>query len=77
MTEGPSPKADSSLASKEFPRNLVKPKVHYPVHNSAPVVPVDSQINPIHSVPHTLILSSHLSGHFFRPHPTPRQTPSL
>jgi len=55
MTQGPSPKAASSLTSPEFPRILFKPKVHHRVHNSLPVVPVDSQMNPIHSLPSCFI----------------------
>jgi len=51
MKQDPSQKAASYLASREFPRILLKAKVHHRVHNSPPVVPVDSQMNPIHSLP--------------------------
>jgi hypothetical protein len=55
LKQGPSRKAASFLASREFPRILLKPKIHYRVHNSPPVVPVDSQMNPIHSLPSCFI----------------------
>jgi hypothetical protein len=57
-----------------FPKNLWNPNVKYRVHKSLPLIPVLSQMNPVHT-PHpiyltsVLILSSHLlvglsSGHF-------------
>ena len=78
MKQGPSRKAASSLPSREFLRNLPKPKVHYRVHNSPPVVPVDSQMNPIHSRPSCFIQTHFniivLSNSLLAP-PTPHRTP--
>jgi len=41
--------ANSSSASQEIPLILYKPKVSYRCHESPPLVPVVSQINPIHT----------------------------
>jgi hypothetical protein len=62
---------------KNFPAILRNPKVHYRVHKSTPLIPILSQIDPVHTIPilSTLILSAHLrlcllSGHFPSGFPT-------
>jgi hypothetical protein len=50
--------ADSLLAVQEIHLSLRNLKVHYRVHNSTPLVPVLSQMNPAHA----------LVRHFLRSH---------
>jgi len=49
--QSPSWEANSHSASQEVPRLLWNPKVHYRVHKSLPLVPVFTQIKPIHTFP--------------------------
>jgi hypothetical protein len=47
-------------ATQEIPRILWNPKVHYPVHKSAPTVCILSHMNPTKPLRFVLIISSHL-----------------
>jgi len=50
MKEGPSTEANSHLASQDIPGLSWNPKIHYPVHNNPLLVPVLSQMLPVHFV---------------------------
>jgi len=55
MQQSPAVKANSFSVSQEIPRNLWHQKVYYFVHKIPPLVPIPSQINPIH-FPHFISL---------------------
>jgi hypothetical protein len=51
MEQSPSWVANSHSASQEITRTLWNPKIHYRIQNKLPLIPVLSQMNPVHNFP--------------------------
>lgn len=69
MDLNPSSEVASLSSSQEFPQILWSPKAHCPVHNCLPLIPILSQMNPVHTTQFYFsnIHFSIILTHTFRP----------
>jgi hypothetical protein len=70
MEVNPSWEATNCAATQELPSILQNPKVHYRAQKSPPLVPILSQIDPVHTIPTNLRSILIVSRHPCRVHPS-------